>query len=225
MQTFSLRLPAPWAARLDSATVRAWLASYLRKPGPLPPDPGPGDARVSLSLPRPPVRTLAAMHDVPVSVALRRLVAFQSAALPGAAPSLLSPGVTLALERPLAESLDRQSSRPRAAPLESVEPNSGLSPRQVLILLRQTQRSVGISPRRAAATGCVPARFRRMELRKQTGSSVQVYRGVGSRISWWRLSLVGVILALPLVPLLWGKASVVTSVVAGPAFVPWVPLR
>ncbi len=92
METFSFRLPTGWAARIDSATVRAWLADYLRQPGPLPPEPGPGDARVSLSLPRRPVKVLAALLDCSVSSALRRLSAGRLQSLPpsrGASPNLL----------------------------------------------------------------------------------------------------------------------------------------
>lgn len=75
METFSLRVPGQWAARLDSSTVRSWLGEFFRHPSPLRDDPGPGDARVSLSLPKKPVRMLAAMLDEKPSGALRRLVA------------------------------------------------------------------------------------------------------------------------------------------------------
>ena len=101
MDTVTVRVPKRLAYRVDSACVCSWLADHLRQPQPheLPPDPGPGDGRVSLSLPRRMVRTLAAMHDVPVSVALRRLMAEWLAVLPApvAAPELPSGGVSVAL--------------------------------------------------------------------------------------------------------------------------------
>ena len=113
MNTFTFRIPDQWAGRLDSVQLRAWLAEYLRQPKELPPDPGPGDARISLSLPRRAVRVLAAMHDVPVSVALRRLVALHEAALvgtavvpppvqalPGSPARLPAPGLSLPAARP-----------------------------------------------------------------------------------------------------------------------------
>jgi len=92
METFTLRVPPGWQRSLDSSRMRAWLADYLRQPGPLPLDPGPGDARVSLSLPRRPVKVLAALLECSVSASLRRLSVGRLQPLPpsrGASPNLL----------------------------------------------------------------------------------------------------------------------------------------
>lgn len=74
-ETFTFRAPGGWASHLDSARMQAWLGEFLRSPRSLPDDPGPGDDRLCLSLPKRPVNVLAAMLDANPSVALRRLAA------------------------------------------------------------------------------------------------------------------------------------------------------
>lgn len=74
-ESFTLRAPAGWASRLDSARMQAWLVEFFRGPRPLPDDPGPGIDRLSVSVSKREVNVLAAMLDVSPSVALRRLAA------------------------------------------------------------------------------------------------------------------------------------------------------
>jgi len=82
--TFTLRVPSSWQS-LASADVRAILAAYLQRPTPnLPSDPGPGDARLSLSLPARAVKVVSALLNENESAALRRVIA-ASRGLPFAA--------------------------------------------------------------------------------------------------------------------------------------------
>lgn len=53
--------------------MRSWLTQFLRNPRPLPPDPGSGHERISLTLPRGLVQTIAFDLGCPPSQALRRL--------------------------------------------------------------------------------------------------------------------------------------------------------
>jgi len=83
MQTFTLRIPGSWAGRLSSERVRDWLAAFLQRPTPnLPPDPGAGDSRVSLSLPKRAVKVVSGLLDETESGALRRIIAARVGALP-----------------------------------------------------------------------------------------------------------------------------------------------
>jgi len=59
--------------RLSSVEMRSWLTQFLRNPHPLPPDPGSGYERISLTLPRGLVQTAAFNLRCPTSQALRRL--------------------------------------------------------------------------------------------------------------------------------------------------------
>jgi hypothetical protein len=73
MATFTFRIPDSMAGHLSSAEMRSWLTQFLRNPHPLPPDPGSGYERISLTLPSGLVQTLAFDLHCPPSQALRRL--------------------------------------------------------------------------------------------------------------------------------------------------------
>ena len=73
MATFTIRIPDSMAGRLSSSEMRSWLTQFLRNPHPLPPDPGSGYERISLTLPRGLVQTAAFNLRCPPSQALRRL--------------------------------------------------------------------------------------------------------------------------------------------------------
>src|SRR6266849_7370790 len=92
MQTFTLRIPGSWAGRLSSERVRDWLAAFLQRPTPnLPPDPGAGDSRVSLSLPKRTVKVVSGLLDETESGALRRIIAAHVGALPSCAAQYALP--------------------------------------------------------------------------------------------------------------------------------------
>jgi hypothetical protein len=61
------------AARQSSARMRSWIAEFLSEPYSPPPDPGPGEGRISLTLPGESVQALAGFLDCTPSEALRRL--------------------------------------------------------------------------------------------------------------------------------------------------------
>jgi hypothetical protein len=73
METFTFRISEPLAARLSSAGMRTWLGDFLRRPCQLPADPGPGEARMSLTLPEALVQAVAACLHCSASTALRRV--------------------------------------------------------------------------------------------------------------------------------------------------------
>jgi hypothetical protein len=75
MMTFTFRIPDSMAGRLCSAEMRSWLTGFLQNPHPLPPDPGSGYERISLTLPRELVRDLAGYLRCSPSIALRRVAA------------------------------------------------------------------------------------------------------------------------------------------------------
>jgi hypothetical protein len=75
MTTVTLRVPESMAERLTSAEMRDWLVDFLRRPHPLPPDPGSGEQRVSLTLSRGEVLQVAGSLRCSPSVALRRIAA------------------------------------------------------------------------------------------------------------------------------------------------------
>jgi hypothetical protein len=75
MTTFTLRAPEEITIRLTSAEMRSWLHDFIHQPHPLPPDPGSGFGRVSLTLPADAVNVVAAYSNSAVSSALRRLAA------------------------------------------------------------------------------------------------------------------------------------------------------
>lgn len=80
--SLKLRIPDAWQGRLHSSEVTAWLANYLQRPGPLPADPGAGEARVSLSVPPRAVKILEGLTGETPSSALRRLIASRLYSLP-----------------------------------------------------------------------------------------------------------------------------------------------
>lgn len=73
MTTFTLRVSSVMAACLSSAETRTWLDAFISKPHDILQDPGPGQARISLTLPEAEVRTVAAYLQCSPSSALRRL--------------------------------------------------------------------------------------------------------------------------------------------------------
>jgi len=73
MTTFTLRTSGELARNLSSGRMRSWIADFLRQPHSLPPDPGPGQDRISLTLPSESVRNLAGFLRCSPSEALRRL--------------------------------------------------------------------------------------------------------------------------------------------------------
>jgi hypothetical protein len=73
METFTFRISESLAAHLSSAEMRAWLGDFVRQPCQLPPDPGPGSARLSLTLPEALVQSVAAYLRCSASTALRRV--------------------------------------------------------------------------------------------------------------------------------------------------------
>ena len=75
MTTFTLRAPEEITARLTSAEMRSWLHDFIYQPRPLPPDPGSGYGRVSLTLPADAVNAVAMYSNSAVSSALRRIAA------------------------------------------------------------------------------------------------------------------------------------------------------
>jgi hypothetical protein len=73
METFTFRIPESLAARVSSAEMRTWLGDFLRQPYHLPADPGPGGARMSLTLPEALVQAAAGYLRCSASTALRRV--------------------------------------------------------------------------------------------------------------------------------------------------------
>lgn len=73
MTTFTLRSTGALTEHLSSAKMRSWIAEFLHQPHALPPDPGPGDDRISLTLPGDSVHLLAGFLRCSPSEALRRL--------------------------------------------------------------------------------------------------------------------------------------------------------
>ena len=73
MTTFTLRTTGSLAEHLSSAKMRSMIAEFLRQPHTLPPDPGPGKDRISLTLPDESVCGLARFLRCSTSEALRRL--------------------------------------------------------------------------------------------------------------------------------------------------------
>jgi hypothetical protein len=80
MTTFTFRTTSDVASRISSSQVRDWLVTFLRQPHPLPHDPSPGPARVSLTLPEGHVDAVAAHLRCSASSALRRITAERLAA-------------------------------------------------------------------------------------------------------------------------------------------------
>ena len=75
MTTVTLRVPESMAEHLTSAQMRSWLVDFLRRPHSLPPDPGPGERRLSLTLSREEVLQVAGFLRCSPSVALRCVAA------------------------------------------------------------------------------------------------------------------------------------------------------
>jgi hypothetical protein len=77
MATFTFRVPDSLAEYLISSQMRIWLEDFLREPHALPSDPGPGDKRVSLTLPQDSVEAVSAYLRCSTSASLRRIAAEQ----------------------------------------------------------------------------------------------------------------------------------------------------
>jgi len=75
MATFTFRISEDLRTHLNSAKMRSWIAEFISNPRQVPPDPGPGDGRISLTLPSDNVREVAALLHCEPSCALRRLAA------------------------------------------------------------------------------------------------------------------------------------------------------
>ena len=75
MATFTFRIPDSVTGRLSSAQMRSWLADFLRQPHALPADPGSGEERISLTLPKEAVSDAASLLRCSPSCALRRVAA------------------------------------------------------------------------------------------------------------------------------------------------------
>jgi hypothetical protein len=73
MTEFTVRTTTTLGNQLNSAQMRSWIAEFLRQPHRLPPDPGAGEHRSSLTLPGESVRDLTAYLRCSPSSALRRL--------------------------------------------------------------------------------------------------------------------------------------------------------
>ncbi len=87
--TYTLRTTTALGGQLSSGQMRSWVAEFLRRPHPLPADPGAGEYRISLNLPTESVRDLAGLLHCSSSSALRRLAlgALHSSPALSAAPS------------------------------------------------------------------------------------------------------------------------------------------
>jgi len=77
LTTFTLRVSDSLAEFLNSAQMRSWLEAYLRAPHGLPHDPGPGDERVSLTLPQDLVEAVSGHLRCSTSATLRRIAVEQ----------------------------------------------------------------------------------------------------------------------------------------------------
>jgi hypothetical protein len=75
MTTFTLRAPEEITTSLTSAEMRSWLHDFIYQPHPLPPDPGSGYGRVSLTLPADAVNAVITYSNSSTSSALRRIAA------------------------------------------------------------------------------------------------------------------------------------------------------
>ena len=75
MRTFTLRAPQEITTTLTSAGMRSWLHDFICQPHQLPPDPGSGYGRVSLTLPADAVNAVAIYSKSDVSSVLRRIAA------------------------------------------------------------------------------------------------------------------------------------------------------
>jgi hypothetical protein len=71
--TYTLRTTTALGGQLSSGQMRSWIAEFLRRPHPLPADPGAGEYRLSLNLSDESVRDLAGLLRCSSSSALRRI--------------------------------------------------------------------------------------------------------------------------------------------------------
>ena len=71
----TIRVPSDWKGRVDSQRVSQWLQEFSNLSYPLPEDPGAGDLRVNLSVPKRLVSAFTRKIRVRKGAALRRLIA------------------------------------------------------------------------------------------------------------------------------------------------------
>jgi len=108
MATFTFRIPDSMVGRLGSAEMRSWLSQLLRNPRPLPPDPGSGYERISLTLPRELVRDVAGYLRCSPSIALRRVAAVYLGGLQAPIPAPVNaPTIPVAASAPRPTQADR----------------------------------------------------------------------------------------------------------------------
>ena len=133
MMTFTFRIPDSMAGRLCSAEMRSWLTWFLRNPHPLPPDPGSGYERTSLTLPRELVLAVSQQLRCSPSTALRRLA--QEHLSPSRASAIISPPV------------------PRPAPFPAQAQTSRTAPPVPRHTIATGSRSISQQDKVAAAIG------------------------------------------------------------------------
>jgi hypothetical protein len=66
MTTFTFPSSGSLAQQLNSAKMPSWIAEFVRSPHSLPPDPGPGEDRISLTLPGEQAQSLKQMKKSPI---------------------------------------------------------------------------------------------------------------------------------------------------------------
>lgn len=82
MSVYSIRVPETWGGLVNSASVQGMLTRFLKQPRPLSFDPGPGELKISLSLPKRAVKVISGLLDDTESGALRRIIAANVGILP-----------------------------------------------------------------------------------------------------------------------------------------------
>ena len=125
MATFTFRISEDLRTHLNSAKMRSWIAEFISSPRQLPPDPGPSNGRISLTLPSDHVRELAALLHCEPSAALRRLAAERLAFISNSAPaSIPRPGVPESNPR-VSKATPDQSSVSRSTSLKDLVEKKG----------------------------------------------------------------------------------------------------
>ena len=75
MAIVTFRIPDQWTGKVDSRSARRWLVAYLKHPVLLPPDPGAGKVRISISLPNHLMKIVKTAKEDSPSGSLRRIIA------------------------------------------------------------------------------------------------------------------------------------------------------
>ena len=219
--TFTLRVPLGWQS-LGSANVRPMLATYLQRPTPdLPADPGPGDARLSLSLPSRAVKVVSALLNENESAALRRVIA-ASRGLPFTVQAR-----SLPIERPHARVIEAEVIRPRALlPANSVV-SDGTQKIEAASLRESLGRSMNVTPEYRAK---VEARIAELEGKQSEAVQPEPVQARSEMISLWRIPAMRLLLLLALLfcgfVFFYGRAHKTSEPAKpkpGPRFRPWSP--